>query len=434
MAKKSFTIPQNVGRPHTTRQPSKPHVMSSAEVEALHRPKQPQRPDLTFDPPPSAPLDHERNQPSPTGKSSTMTNVNPADYPSSPAAPKAKAKSTSDTLPSEAEVAKLMPSLPAELRNNEVYRKRAYYYNEAARLGKTAAVGELTLINLAEKAVDGAIEGALLVSDEYTHATEMFHHFQNARVKAKPLTDDTIKNKARQLNWFIRLGAHYGADAKKFFNEMVDLHNNLAQDPATLKDMKYTAVYEDVNNLVRKQMMKVDEAATQPVPSHVPLMDEEEARTYVFKSTPGVETALDLLISAFKSLDKANEGRKENEKKGIPARAGLKAKEITDAMQIIQNFANDMSAEERQEFFKATSHKKPKKAKKSAQATASATSGSTSHVEEQEEVEVPEGFYLTAEGELREIPDGWYPDEGELKEIPQGYIYDPAEGGLVEEQ
>lgn len=414
MVKSARTI--TIGKPQ---QPSKPRILTSQEAEAVNTGK---RPDLTFDPPPSAPLDHERNQPSPVGKLtqpkkvSTMANVNPANYPAQPATPAAVKATT--TLPSEQDVARLMPTIPAEFRNNELIRKRAYYYGEAAKLGKTAGVGELTLIALAEKSLDGAIEGALAVDDKYTHATEMFYHFQNARAKAKPLTEESIKNKARQLNWFIKLGAHYSNNAKQFFNDMVDLHNKLAASPVTLKDMKYTAVYEDVNNLVRKQMMKVEEATdNQPVA----LMDEEEARTYIFKTAPDQETALELLISAFKSLEKANEGKKENEKKQTPARAGLKSADIAQAMQIVQDYAqHQMNAEDKKVFFNKTSHKKPGKKKAAPPATTTgATVGSASNVENMATLEVPEGYYPTEDGELAEVPDGYIYDreQGELREI-----------------
>lgn len=387
MAKPTRTI--TIAKPQ---QPSKPRILTAEEAEAVVvtpvvQPTQP--------------------------KVKTMANVNPANYPADPAPAAVKAKP--DALPSEQDVARLMPTIPAEFRNNELIRKRAYYYGEAAKLGQVAGKGELTLIALAEKGLDGSIEGALASDDKYTHALEMFYHFQNARAKARPLTEESIKNKARQLNWFIKLGAHYGAASKKFFNDMVDLHNKIASNPKDLKDMKYTAVYEDVNNLVRKQMMMVEEAEANEV---IALMDDEEARTHIFKDTPEQETALDLLISAFKALEKANDGKKENEKKQTPARPGLNSPELRSALQTIQDFAQTLTQEERAEFFNKTAHKKPGK-KKAAPPTGAAATTATTAVADMATSDVPEGFYPTEDGELAEVPDGYIYDreQGELREI-----------------
>lgn len=416
MAKgKPFTIT-------THAQPSPPRPLTPAEVNAIaDRHIDMAQGNVTFDPSPAEPLDHERNQPSPTGHipvgnvthqkaSTTMANasVNPADHPSpaAPAAPKrpaarAQAAQASNGLPSEKEVERLMPNIPANLRNNELVRRKAYYLQEAEKLGAQDAKNALTLINLAEKAVDGAVEGALKPSDKSEDAFDLYSHFAKARGKVAPQTEGTIGTKARQLSWFIKLGHFYKESGKKFFNDMQDLHNAIVRDPAQLKAMKFTAVFEDVNQLVRKQMMKFEDAQSQPIPVIPPLMDEDEARSYVFKENPDPETAVDLLISAFKALEKANEGRKENKAGTIPARAGLKAQDLLDAMQIIQNFTDKLSQAEKTEFFSRTSHKKKK-----AMAAPSTASAETAGVESSPQEEIPQ-----FEGYNYDYDTGHYVDE-----------------------
>lgn len=399
--------------------PSAPRPLSPAEVNAL-----------------------------PEGKPNTMANVsvNPADHPAAPTPPtapnkgkpQARAKATAtptnnDNLPTEAQIAQLMPTIPAEMRNNPLVRLRGSYYLKAKELGATNAQAGLTLIALAESAVDGAIQGALAPSDKFEHAMELYSSFQSARAKVAPQTEDTIKNKARQLNWMMRLGSHYQAGGKKWFNDMVDLHNTVAANAADLKNMKFPAVYEDIINLTRKQMMSVDAADANVV---VPLMTTAEARPLLFKDTPAQKEATDFLIAAYKALDNANEGKKENATKGIAARPGLKSSELVEIMKAIKAFVDgNMSTEDKADFFKNTMPKKKGRTMAAPPIDPNTLTQGTAQAQPMAEgPTIPPGFYETETGEVAEIPEGYYLDENnEFQQIPDGMTFDYETGQLVPE-
>lgn len=415
--------------------PSAPRPLSPAEVNAL-----PETPDTT--------LGSVGNQKATNTMANVSVNTTDHPAPTPPSAPnkgkpkgnasQAQAKAnptptTSDNLPTEAEIAQLMPYIPAESRNNPLVRLRGSYYLRAKQLGATNAQAGLTLIALAESAVDGAIERALAPSDKFEHAMELYSAFQSARAKVAPQTEDTIKNKARQLNWMMRLGSHYQASGKKWFNDMVDLHNNTAASPADLKNMKFPAVYEDIINLTRKQMMAVDEADDNVV---VPLMTAAEARQHLFKELAKQKDATALLIAAYKTIDNANEGKKENATKGIPARPGLKSAELIEIMKAIKEFVDaNMSTDDKAEFFKETMPKKKGRTMAAPPVNPNTlTQGTAQPQAAAEGPSIPPGFYETETGEVVEIPEGFYLDDNnEFQQIPEGMTYDYEVGALVPE-
>jgi hypothetical protein len=413
--------------------------------------------DITFTPPPSLPLDHERNQPSPTGKqpsraipasttekATPMTNTTQAPPPTPVQAPPPPPRKPAPTSPavstntksiSDADLKRLFPHYPDEIRNSEQMRSKAYYYKEAERLGKSAAQSELSLLSLAENTVDGSVEGALTATDDYADATRMFSLWNDERAKIKDkvkiLTDDTIKNKARQLNWFIKLGSSYGAAGKKFFNDVRDLHNRCASDMMTVKDMRYTAIYENLNHIVRQQMMKFDKDAT------VPIMDiDTEAFNLMLKRPEDKkwETNIDLLVDAYKALDKANGDRTDNPTKNIPGRVGFHDQAVIHIMQQIHDYAQSLAQDDRAKFFKDTAPAKRGKKKDTTPTPAATTApidttgaisieeyplpdmnATTFTDEEGNEHDIPEGHYVSLDGDLVKTPAGYYiTDEGEL--------------------
>ena len=349
----------------------------------------------------------------------------PPGLPAQPTLRRARKENTPASL-SEGDMARMFPDVPAELRNNEILRKKAWYYQKADELGKNAAVGELSLLNLAENTLDGAVEGALSATDDYIDATQMYKRWNAARAKVKPQTEDTIKNKARQLNWFIKLGAAYGHAGKKFFNDVRSLHERCATDMSIVKDMRYTAIYENLNHIIRQQMMNYEKDPQTPLMNTDDVDDqgsevENEAFNLMLKPVKSeFETNLDLLVDAFKALSKSNEDRADNPKKNIPARIGFHDQVITHICQQISDYAGALPAEERAKFFKDTSPKK--RGKKVAAGTATAPPmgapiAPTGEYEEQEEV--PEGHYMDESGNVHPIPEGYEINEatGELVEV-----------------
>jgi hypothetical protein len=337
---------------------------------------------------------------------------------------------------SDNDMARLFPNIPAELRNNEMIRKKAWYYQRAEELGKTAAVSELSLLNLAENTLDGAVEGALSATEDYSDAMQMYKRWNAMRAKVKPQTDDTIKNKARQLNWFIKLGSTYGHAGKKFFNDVRELHERCTTDMSIVKDMRYTAIYENLNHIVRQQMMEHEKDANTPL-MHTDDHDENgnevdnEAFSLMLKPVKSeFETNLDLLVAAFKSLSKSNEDRADNPKKNVPPRTGFHDATITHICQQIQDYASNLDSDDKQKFFKETSPKKRGK-KKAAPADSSVAAGTA-------QAPLVTGAAIPVHGgthEEEEIPEGHYVDEdNNVLPIPEGYELDEESGQLVELQ
>lgn len=366
---------------------------------------------VMFTPSPQAPVDHEiappnaNHPPMPTKYKPTPKPPQPPASASVRSASNEKALPMNDAVKptrnknevTDSDVARYMPESIAkdpDLRNNEIIRKRVFYFKKADERGKSAEQAELNLIGLAEDCVDGAVEGALSVTDDSNeHAMTMYRLFNARRSKVRPQTEGTIKNKARQLGWFIKLGQHYKNDAKKFFNDVRDLHDDCVSKPEILKDMKYTAVFENVNEIVRKQMMAVEED------EQADLMGRDEQFALMMKPDANQTTAIDDLISAYKALERANDGKKANESKGIPERLGLKSPKITDILQSIQDFVQEEKVNDKAKFFSATAHKKPgKKGRKKKAAPAATATTATVPPADQEPDDLPDGFTEDEEG------------------------------------
>jgi hypothetical protein len=411
--KRTITIPSN--KPSSV-PPSQHAPVHEAWVKPLTTPKK------------------EDNEMTDTTHAPASPHVPPAQAPLPPLR-RAKKENTPASL-SDSDLARMFPNIPAELRNNEILRKKAWYYQRAEELGKTAAVGELSLLNLAENTLDGAVEGALSATDDYVDAMQMYKRWNTMRAKVKPQTDDTIKNKARQLNWFIKLGAVYGHGGKKFFNDVRELHERCATDMSIVKDMRYTAIYENLNHIIRQQMMNYEKDATTPL-MNTDDVDENgnqitnEAFDLMLKPVRSeFETNLDLLVDAFKALSKSNEDRADNPKKNIPPRTGFHDQVITHICQQIQDYAGNLDAEDKAKFFKETSPKKRGK-KKAAPANSSVAAGTVAPVPVTGaplaaaahgaplEDDIPEGHYLDEDGNVHPIPAGFEFDEdsGELVEV-----------------
>lgn len=230
---------------------------------------------------------------------------------------------------------------------NEVEKRREALLREIRNLGIKAIDGENSLINLAETLVDGAMENVFTsdsgrkVKSDAVIAYETFRNpnagRKNAPQRIETQSPTSFQSNAKKLENFIKLGQHYRAKGKKFFNDARDVHEAMMRDEQERKSIKLKAVYEAVLHLVRQQLKRGD-ATTAPI------MSADEMRKALRKDESEPKTAIDLLADGYIAMKKAYEGGKADLTRGIDEREAIKDPRLKGIMDDLYSFVRDLDA------------------------------------------------------------------------------------------
>lgn len=255
--------------------------------------------------------------------------------------------------------------VPQALQGNKIVQSKALYWQKARELGDSKIKGENSLMSLAELALEGGREGRLMVDSDpkENDARKLYDAFRNpnAGLRKPRYADPTVLNEAsvnsnvKKIEWFIKLGFTFHDDGVKLFNDTRGVYKQLINDGEKRKSMKYTAEYEAVLSIIRTFVMDAEaaEKAKQPEPDFPELEDIELA--LLKKEDKKDKTAWEILIDAWKQIDKANEGRAADPKKNLLHRSGLKDDRLFDVLQTLQAVIGDQGLEAETEFKKQTS-------------------------------------------------------------------------------
>jgi hypothetical protein len=230
---------------------------------------------------------------------------------------------------------------------NEIEKRREALLKQIREYGNAALQGENSLINLAETLVDGAVENvfttdsARKVKSDAVIAYETFRNpnvgRKNAPQRVETQSPTSFQSNAKKLDNFIKLGQHYRAKGKKFFNDARDVHDAMMRDEQERKSIKLKAVYEAVLHLVRQQLKRGD-ATTAPI------MTADEMREALRKDESAPTTAIDLLADAYIAMKKAYEGGKADLTRGIEEREALKDPTLKQVMDDLYQFVRNLDA------------------------------------------------------------------------------------------
>jgi hypothetical protein len=230
---------------------------------------------------------------------------------------------------------------------NEIEKRREALLKQIREYGNAALQGENSLINLAETLVDGAVENVFTtdsgrkVKSDAVIAYETFRNpnagRKNAPQRVETQSATSFQSNAKKLDNFIKLGQHYRAKGKKFFNDARDVHDAMMRDEQERKSIKLKAVYEAVLHLVRQQLKRGD-ATTAPI------MTADEMRAALRKDESEPKTAIDLLADAYIAMKKAYEGGKADLTRGIDEREALKDPTLKGVMDSLYAFVRDLDA------------------------------------------------------------------------------------------
>lgn len=230
---------------------------------------------------------------------------------------------------------------------NEIEKRRESLLRQIRDYGLKAIDGENSLINLAETLVDGAVENVFTsdsgrkVKSDAVIAYETFRNpnagRKNAPQRVETQSPTSFQSNAKKLDNFIKLGQHYRAKGKKFFNDARDVHDKMMRDEQERKSIKLKAVYEAVLHLVRQQLKRGD-ATTAPI------MTQDEMRAALRKDETEPKTAIDLLADGYIALKKAHEGGKADLTRGIEEREAIKDPRLKQVMDDLYSFVRDLDA------------------------------------------------------------------------------------------
>lgn len=230
---------------------------------------------------------------------------------------------------------------------NEIEKRRETLLKQIRDYGNAALQGENSLINLAETLVDGAVENVFTtdsgrkVKSDAVIAYETFRNpnagRKNAPQRIETQSPTSFQSNAKKLDNFIKLGQHYRAKGKKFFNDAKDVHEAMMRDEQERKSIKLKATYEAVLHLVRQQLKRGD-ATTAPI------MTSDEMRTSLRKDEPDAKTGIDLLADAYIAMKKAHEGGKADLTRGIEEREAIKDPRLKQVMDDLYAFVRDLDA------------------------------------------------------------------------------------------
>lgn len=230
---------------------------------------------------------------------------------------------------------------------NAIEVRRDALLKEIRKYGEQALLGENSLINLAETLVDGAVENVFTsdsgrkVKSDAVIAYETFRNpnagKKNAQQRIETQSPTSFQSNAKKLDNFIKLGQHYRAKGKKFFNDARDVYSSMMKDEQERKSIKLKAEYEAVLHLVRQQLKRGD-ATTAPI------MSDDEMRVALRKEESEAKTAIDLLADAYISMKKAYEGGKADLTRGIEEREALKDEALKTVMDDLYKFVRDLDA------------------------------------------------------------------------------------------
>jgi hypothetical protein len=213
---------------------------------------------------------------------------------------------------------------PAQ-QHNKLARQRSQYVEKARELGDAKIKGERSLLALAELALNGGREGLLTVDSDpkENDAKKLYEAFisPNSGLK-KPRYSEPERNEAslnsniKKIEWFIKLGYTFRDDGVRLFNMTHDEYKVMMTSDEVRKSMKYTAAYEAVLSVVRTFMMAAEAAAKarEPMPD---LPTTENIHNFLLKDEKQPKDAIQLLIDAYKTIDKAQEGDKEQTRPGL---------------------------------------------------------------------------------------------------------------------
>lgn len=220
--------------------------------------------------------------------------------------------------------------------------KKDYYMKEARKAGRDFANGMASQITLAEKILEGAVNGSLTYAEypndtKQDDALDMYKAFRMPK-KDSPAIDITsgaFNNNVAKYRAMIYLGMNHRDNAQEWFGSVVDIYNEKSVLPDVRKSLKnFNGTFEAVADVVREQLARDTKAA----PNVADLMDEDEIFDAMRKKeATSDDDAVTQLIDAWKSLNLAYNGKATKSGKGnFP---GITNPKLASIIEELQDFA-----------------------------------------------------------------------------------------------
>jgi hypothetical protein len=254
--------------------------------------------------------------------------------------------------------------LPIGQRTNKIAQTVSTYYDKARSLGDTKIKGDNSLIALAEACIDGGRKGVFAQEkDGPNYAQEMFERYMrpNSGLKksryvdpTEPVNEQSFTQQVNKLDWFIKLGWHRGDLGYKFYNQVKDIHSEMAARKEDRLTLKYRARYEGILSIIRPYMSDWLEDQSTPMP------DESEIRTALRKPEKDDKDAIDYLLGAFREIGSAYEGKRADVKAGRDERKPIKDDRLVQAQELLRDVIQDQGPDAAKRYLDATAVKAKK--------------------------------------------------------------------------